>query len=60
MTHKCPDGKYSKLTRDASVPVGVPARHTCPACGWTMAGQEIIDRTMAVLNDPKVRAALAR
>ena len=34
MTHSCPDGKHTKLVRDAGVPVGERADMKCPRCGY--------------------------
>lgn len=59
MTHRCPSGTATKLNRDAATPIGVLARMTCPSCGWTMDGPELMATYERVLNDPATRARLA-
>ena len=57
--HRCPNGTSTRLNRDAAAPVGVLARMTCPACGWTMDGPALMAAVERVLNATAVRARLA-
>lgn len=57
MRHTCPDGTQTRLIRD-DVPVGVVARHTCPNCGWSRAGQTILRNAKAILTSASVRTSL--
>ena len=58
MRHTCPDGSQARLIRDPQAPIGFVARHTCPNCGWSRAGETILRNAKAILNSASVRSAL--